>query len=82
MNSRATPPAHFCDAKGLACPLPVLRARRMLATLPAKARLEIHATDPMTAIDLPHFCQQSGHRLIAQETKNDLLIFVIEVKAV
>lgn len=54
------------DATGLHCPLPVLRVQRALETLECGAIVELHATDPMSKIDVPHFCQQSGHQLIGQ----------------
>ena len=52
------------DARGLLCPLPVLRARKVLAGMKSGAVLEITADDPMAAIDLPHFCAQAGHAVI------------------
>lgn len=73
----ATQPV-FCDATGLTCPMPVLRARRALESLPHRAQLELHATDPMTAIDLPHFCTQTGHKLLSHEEQQGVLIFLIE----
>lgn len=51
------------DARGLRCPLPVLRLRKVLAALPDGAQVTMLADDPMVAIDLPHFCNQDGHRL-------------------
>jgi len=49
------------DARGLICPLPVLRARRMLAQMAEGEVLRVLADDPMALIDLPHFCSDSGH---------------------
>lgn len=66
-----------CDATGLRCPLPVLRARKALAALPAGAVLRVVATDPMAAIDLPHFCAEAGHRLIEQREEAGALVFLI-----
>lgn len=51
------------DARGLRCPLPVLRLRKVLADLPAGAQVDMLADDPMVLIDLPHFCAEAGHRL-------------------
>ena len=59
------------DARGLLCPLPVLRLRKRLLTLPAGGRVRLIATDPAAVIDVPHFCQQGGHMLIASETLPD-----------
>jgi len=66
------------DARGLACPLPVLKARKALLGMNPGERLLIEATDPMAAIDLPHFCNEVGHRLAASETRGEVLRFVIE----
>jgi tRNA 2-thiouridine synthesizing protein A len=49
------------DLRGLKCPLPVLRAEKRLAQLPAGARLALLATDPVARIDIPLYCHQHGH---------------------
>ncbi len=49
------------DARDLLCPLPVLRLRKALLDLPAGARLILWTTDPMAAVDVPHFCREAGH---------------------
>lgn len=49
------------DCEGLLCPLPVLRARKLLATMAPGAVLRVRATDAMAAVDLPHFCAGAGH---------------------
>ena len=51
------------DARGLLCPLPVLKARKRLAGLPVGAVLEMLADDPAAIVDVPHFCAESGHAL-------------------
>ena len=66
------------DARGLACPLPVLKARKALAALQAGARLVVEATDPVAAIDIPHFCAEAGHALIASESRDGTWRFLIE----
>lgn len=56
---------HEIDAAGLLCPLPVLRARKALMALAPGQVLRLVATDPAAQIDMPHFCAQSGHALLA-----------------
>ena len=56
--------AHVLDARGLACPLPVLRARKAMQTLAPGAVLEILATDPGTVRDFQAFCEATGHELL------------------
>ncbi len=55
------------DLKGLKCPLPVLKARRRLADMAEGSELEIETTDPLAAIDIPHFCREDGHVLLLSE---------------
>ena len=57
---------HMLDTRGLLCPLPVLKARKILKTLPAGAELLVLADDPAALIDFPHFCNEAGHMLLAQ----------------
>ena len=49
------------DARGLKCPLPVLKMEKRLAELPPGATLIVLATDPMARIDIPLHCRQNGH---------------------
>jgi tRNA 2-thiouridine synthesizing protein A len=54
------------DARGLLCPLPVLKARRRLGGLAPGAVLRVVADDPAALVDIPHFCAEQGHALVAQ----------------
>ncbi|MFD2813664.1 sulfurtransferase TusA family protein [Paracoccus aerius] len=54
------------DARGLLCPLPVLRLRKLLLDQPPGARVRLWATDAMAQVDVPHFCDTGGHRLVSQ----------------
>lgn len=56
----ATEP-ELIDARGLKCPLPVLRMEKRLASLPSGAALTVLATDPMAKVDIPLYCRQNGH---------------------
>lgn len=55
------------DLKGLKCPLPVLKTRKRLEQLPSGTALWIETTDPLAVIDIPHFCNEYGHKLEADE---------------
>ncbi|MBZ9937323.1 sulfurtransferase TusA family protein [Mesorhizobium sp. BR1-1-16] len=70
------------DAIGLACPLPVLRARKRLAAMRPGERLAVLASDPMAAIDIPHLCHQDGHVLLERSDSEvnglRILRFVVE----
>lgn len=65
------------DVKGLLCPLPVLKARKAMKTLSDGQVIVVEATDPASAIDIPHFCHEAGHTLLDQSQKDDVLIFTI-----
>ena len=53
------------DARGLLCPLPVLRARKRLLGMPPGSVLAVLASDPAAIIDMPHFCAQAEHELLS-----------------
>jgi tRNA 2-thiouridine synthesizing protein A len=55
------------DLSGLLCPLPVLKARKRLESMSPGEVLKVVATDPMSAIDMAHFCSEQGHALLSQE---------------
>lgn len=66
------------DAKGLTCPLPVLKARRAMKALTAGDRLEVEATDPGSVKDFGHFCQTTGYRLVTASEADGVYRFTIE----
>lgn len=65
------------DVKGLNCPLPVLRANRILRGLPPGARLRVLATDRAAAADFQAYCRETGHALLAWSEDAGVLSFVI-----
>ncbi len=52
------------DARGLKCPLPVLRARKALKDVAPGAELRVLATDPSAVKDFTAFCAENGHVLV------------------
>lgn len=66
------------DAKGLNCPLPILRAKKTLATMTGGQTLEIVATDPGSIKDFEAFCRTTGHQLVSQENDGKIFKFVIQ----
>ncbi len=52
------------DAIGLLCPLPVLKARKRLVSMPEGAVLKLLCDDPAAIVDVPHYCAESGHVLV------------------
>ena len=59
------------DVRGLACPLPLIRARRELAALAAGDVLIVRATDPEAPIDLAAFAADEGHAFAVQEGEGE-----------
>ena len=65
------------DAKGLACPLPVLRANRALRGMAAGERLRLLTTDRASVADVRAFCRETGHELTAFSEEAGAFSFVI-----
>ena len=66
------------DATGLKCPLPVLKARKVMKTLQSGSKIRVISTDPASPLDFKHFCNSKGHTLISMEEHQDNIEFVIE----
>ena len=69
------------DTKGLACPLPILKAKKALSELPKGASLEVFATDPGSVPDFTAFCESTGNALIEQSEQGGVYRFVIQHSA-
>ena len=66
------------DAKGLNCPLPILKARKALKEVPADGTLEILATDPGSVADFEAFCRQTGNELLEHSEDDGIYRFLIK----
>ncbi len=67
------------DARDLICPMPVLKARKMLRDMAPGSILEILATDPAAVADFQAFCAATGHRLVSVDHGGeDVTVFRIE----
>ena len=73
--------AKIFDARGMKCPLPVLKARRLLREMEPGEILEIQATDPGAPADFTHFSETTGNRLLETREKDGLFIIRLEVAA-
>ncbi len=65
------------DVTGHKCPIPILRVRRILEKMSGGGILRVLATDPMTRVDFPHFCQESGHELLEMTEEGGIFVFLI-----
>lgn len=66
------------DAKGLNCPLPILKAKKALNTVAANGTLEVLSTDPGSVADFEAFCRTTGHTLVEHSEHGDVFRFVIQ----
>lgn len=55
------------DARGLNCPLPILRAKKALADLQSGQVLKVLSTDPGSVRDFDAFARQTGHELLRRD---------------
>lgn len=66
------------DAKGLNCPLPILRAKKAIAELSSGQVLKIVATDPGSVKDFEAFCKQTGNTLMSSSEAGGAFEFMIK----
>ena len=68
------------DARGLNCPLPILRAKKALGEIQSGQVLRIVATDPGSVKDFAAFCKQTGNELLSQSDDNKEFTFFLKKK--
>ena len=66
------------DAKGLNCPLPILKAKKALKDVPPGGTLEVLATDPGSVADFAAFCRTTGNELIESTQASGTYRFLIK----
>lgn len=69
------------DAKGLNCPLPILKAKKALKTVPAGGTLEVLSTDAGSVADFAAFCRTTGNELLEEGEENGVYRFVLRKPA-
>ena len=68
------------DVRGLNCPLPILRAKKALATLASGQVLRVVATDPGSVRDFQAFAKQTGNQLLSHDTQDSVFTFLLKKK--
>jgi tRNA 2-thiouridine synthesizing protein A len=68
------------DAKGMNCPLPILKTKKALQTLQPGGLLEVLATDPGSVADFESFCRQTGNQLVSSSKEGDVFKFLVKRK--
>ena len=72
---------HTLDAKGLNCPLPILKAKKALKEVSTGGTLEILATDPGAVADFQAFCRTTGNELLEHSEEGGVYRFVLKKTA-
>lgn len=68
------------DARGLNCPLPILRTKKALADLASGQVLKVLATDPGSVKDFQAFSKQTGNALLSSEAAEKEFVFFMKKK--
>ncbi|MEM6998819.1 MAG: sulfurtransferase TusA family protein [Pseudomonadota bacterium] len=68
----------YLDAKGLNCPLPILKTKVLLNKMDAGAIIKVEATDPHSQIDFEAYCARTKHELVQSSLLDDVYIFFIK----
>ena len=66
------------DARGLLCPLPVLKLRKLIKSIEHKDKIKLITDDPAAIVDVPHFCNEQGHQILESFKEKDYDLFIIE----
>lgn len=69
---------HVLDAKGLACPMPIVKTRKEMKEMESGQILEIQATDKGAKADLTAWAKSGGHTLLDSEESGEVLRFWIK----
>ena len=70
--------AERLDARGMNCPLPILKTRKAINQMNIGEILEVTSTDPGSVRDMASFCEQTGNRLVSSNEANNSYVFLIE----
>ena len=66
------------DTKGMNCPLPILKAKKALRSVPTGGTLAVLATDPGAVKDFAAFCRQTGNELLESSEHGGVYSFLIK----
>ncbi|MFN3629881.1 MAG: sulfurtransferase TusA family protein [Casimicrobiaceae bacterium] len=68
------------DARGLNCPLPILRTKKALNEMKSGERLRVLATDPASVRDFEAFARQTGNLLLESTQSGSTFTYVLQRK--
>ncbi len=69
---------HEVDARGMSCPLPLLKAKKALSAMSAGERVRVLSTDAGSVRDFQAFCEQSGNLLLEFSCENGVYTHVLQ----
>lgn len=69
------------DARGLNCPLPILKTKKAIKEVPVGDTLKVLSTDPGSVKDMDAFCRTTGNDLLETGQDGDTFTFLIRRKA-
>ncbi|HEX2603699.1 MAG TPA: sulfurtransferase TusA family protein [Oxalicibacterium sp.] len=72
--------ARELDARGLNCPLPILKTKKALAEMASGEVLRVQATDPGSVRDFQAFAKQTGNELVSQSQEDTVFTFFMKRK--
>ena len=65
------------DTRGLLCPLPVLKLRKLINRIKQTDKIKLITDDPAAIVDVPHFCNEQGHQILESFKENGYDFFII-----
>ena len=68
----------FIDARGLACPMPLIKTRQAIMVVEPGATICVLATDPTSKRDFEMFADATGHKLLRQDKEGEVFLYVVE----
>lgn len=66
------------DAKGLSCPMPLLRTKKEIGKLAGGEILQVDGTDPGSRNDIPGWCERAGHEYLGEKEESGYFSFFIK----
>jgi tRNA 2-thiouridine synthesizing protein A len=71
-------PAAVLDAKGLSCPMPLLKTKKEISKINTGEILQVDGTDPGSRNDIPGWCARFGHKYLGEKEESGYMSFFIE----
>ncbi len=68
------------DARGLNCPLPILKSKKFLTDMSSGQVLKVVTTDPGSVKDIQAFCKQTGNELLSSAEESKTYVFFVRKK--